>query len=678
GDPLDKPIRDVVPAYYEKLGLGDKNIAMSKRGEILDLHWGRIEQDGAALNGLGLALENLSGAIDANVREVGKQWSGESFDAFRTAMDKIRTTLDAYSAAAKKVGGILLEAMTQARSMYQDYASATQQSLSFTHMPPPDQWHKMDERTGVHLASVCVVPPPFCKKDDGAVTPILKDQFATTHQLASCEAESCEMNLERVRLMYTHLVRSGKDGREKIRKIVHDWCGATDQFKENVESVLKIAVDNVHALARSQAFSSLKVVGGTGDGQPTGGGDPGSDSGGSPAPGGGYPDGGAAVEPIVEPTTTPEPSPEPAPEPDQAQDAAAAEPPADPSEPTPPTDPAADPGAVTINDGDRTIGVSDKGEGHVNVTVTDASGTTRTYDLDFDAASGLLRSADGQPAPEGVEQVPARTDGKCVFQDGDVTITAQRPLFAPDQITLTVDDGTGKPTTYTVEFPDTPADAQPPATEAGAGDTAGAGSTDSTAGAGNTAGAGTTAGADSTVRAGTTAGADGAIPSGADPAAAAPATDSTAIPTHSATGTTGTAPPLTPTSASDPTSDSTSETGTRAAPAAAFTSDQANQLTSPQSAWSENARGSVSGVLSPDHPNGEAVLAAAPDDAQPDTGGMIGAGLPMIGHPGGGNAGEVGRAGSGWSVHGDLFDTGEPVHSMHGVLGDGDFERTDR
>jgi hypothetical protein len=33
---------------------------------------------------------------------------------------------------------------------------------------------------------------------------------------------------------------------------------------------------------------------------------------------------------------------------------------------------------------------------------------------------------------------------------------------------------------------------------------------------------------------------------------------------------------------------------------------------------------------------------------------------------------DTGRAGSGWSVHGDLFDTTEPVYSMHGVLGDED------
>jgi hypothetical protein len=78
----------------------------------------------------------------------------------------------------------------------------------------------------------------------------------------------------------------------------------------------------------------------------------------------------------------------------------------------------------------------------------------------------------------------------------------------------------------------------------------------------------------------------------------------------------------------------------------------------------------VSGVLVPDR-SGEAELAKAPDAAQPELAGMAGAGLPITG--GHANSGpEGGRAGSGWSVHGDLFDNGEPVYSMHGVLGDED------
>jgi hypothetical protein len=573
GEPLNTPIRKVVPEYYEKLELGDKNIAMSKRGEILDLYWGRIEQDGAALVGLGKALANLSTTIDTNVRELAAHWSGESYDAFTTAMGKIRTTLDAYAEAAEKVGGVLLEAMTQARSMYQDYATATEESLKFDWISPPDQWHKMNKDTAVDLAMDCPTVPLMCEKLDDQAVALIDGKFATTRQLDICKTDPCDDNLERVLIMYGNLVKAGSDGREKVRKSVRDWCDATDDFKAQIKNLLEIATGNLYKLSQSQAFSSLRIVGGAaGGGQPAGGD---GDDGGYPGSGGGdYPEGGGSTaEPIVDPTTAaaePEPMPE-------APETAVADPAVAATEPPPDA-------AVTITDGDRTIGVTDGAGGHVKVTVTDSAGVTKTYDLDFDAASGLPSQATDEEPAEGVEQVPARTDGKCVIQDGDATITAERPLFAPDQITLTVDDGTGTPNTYTVDFPETP-------------DTA--------------------------------AGQDEAPP----PSGAASTDDS---------------------------------------------DSQKSDLTAPQSSV-ENARGSVSGVLVPEQQGGEAGLAAAPDAAQPqhDTGSMVGAGMPMIGAPGT-SSGEGGRAGSGWSVHGDLFDSGEPVYSMHGVLGDDDAERDDR
>lgn len=556
GEPLDRPVEHLVPAYYDKLELGDKDIARNKRDEILGLYWGRIEQDGAALVGLGAALENLSETIRHNVDEVAGQWSGESYEAFKAAMDKVRTTLDAYKTGAQKVGGLLLEAMTQTRAMYQDYATASQESLAFDNISPPQHWHKMDERTGQHLANVCpcLADPqyslellPECAKNHDDVAPLLEDQFVTTLQLERCEADPCEHNVERVRLMYGNLVRHGKEGRESIRTRVREWCDATDDFKKKIEGVLDVAVGNVYTLAQSQAFSSLRIVGGG-----AGGGQGDVSTGGNPV-------GGPSAEPIVDPTTSAAPEPTPAPEstptpepaPEQpAPETAVAEP--APEEAVPSA------GAVTIKDGDRTIGLTDVGAGHVTVTVTDAAGT-KTYDLDFDAASGLAKSAEA-PVAHGVEHVPAHTNGKCVIQNGDVTITAERPLFAPDQITLTVAEGTGAPTTYTVDFPDEPAEPAPP--------------------------------------------------------------------------------------------------------------EEGNLATSPQASV-EDARGSVSGVLTPDRSDGEAELAAAPDGH--DAAGMVGAGLPLLASQGANNSGE-GRAGSGWSVHGDLFDSAEPVYSMHGVLGNDDGE----
>jgi uncharacterized protein YukE len=606
GEQLNKPIRKVVPEYYEKLELGDKNIAMSKRGEILDLYWGRIEQDGAALVGLGKALENLSTTINTNVGELAAHWSGESYDAFTAAMGKIRTTLDAYAQAAEKVGGVLLEAMTQARAMYQDYATATQESLKFDWISRVEQWHKMDDGSGFALAELCPDSSGHpCQKNNDEQRRILDKRFTTDRLWRNCAIDPCNADAGRVIIMYRRMVDEADDGRDKIRKRVRDWCDATNDFKEQIKSLLEIATGNLYKLAQSQAFSSLRIVGGTG-GQPAGGeGDVGAGDSGYPSSGGGgYPEGGGSTaEPIVDPTTAaaePEPTPE-QPAPDAAM--------ADPAVET--TDPAADTAtdaSVTITDGDRTIGVTDGDGGHVKVTVTDSAGTTKTYDLDFDAASGLPSQATGAQPADGVEQVPARTDGKCVIQDGDVTITAERPLFAPDQITLTVDDGTGAPNTYALDF----ADAETPDTAAGVA------STDQPQ-------------------------------------------------TGVAEGT-----------ADQSSSGAAQETPTEA-PAEPANDSQNDNLTSPQASV-EDARGSVSGVLVPEQPDGEAGLAVAPDAAQPenDTGSMVGAGLPMMGAPGTSSGDDDGRAGSGWSVHGDLFDAGEPVYSMHGVLGDDDADRTDR
>jgi hypothetical protein len=150
------------------------------------------------------------------------------------------------------------------------------------------------------------------------------------------------------------------------------------------------------------------------------------------------------------------------------------------------------PETVKITEGDRTIEVaSPDGQGHVKVSVDDGSGTPKTYDLDFAAASALADGStgmgtdgrpvavgpdgqpvasfgpDGQPVaavgPDGrpmspdaaAEHVQAGADGKAVIHDGPLTITAERPAGSPDSVVVTLDDGSGKPTTYTMDFADT-------------------------------------------------------------------------------------------------------------------------------------------------------------------------------------------------------------------------------
>ncbi|NRN64529.1 hypothetical protein GC106_17350 [Kibdelosporangium sp. 4NS15] len=216
-----------------------------------------------------------------------------------------------------------------------------------------------------------------------------------------------------------------------------------------------------------------------------GGGGP-VDSGGPPPGSGGPPPG----------STPPPPPPPPPPSTDDPKAV-------DPNAPGT-TDPSDVPGApvdggpgtntggetVTIEDGGKKISVtSPDSEGHVKVTVDDGTGQPKTYDMDFSQPTGqqpgigtpgagtpgapgtstpgqqepVQFGPDGQPvqtmpAPAGgdpaAETLTPGPDGKIVLEDGNVTITAEHPPGQPDVVLLTVDDGTGDPTTYTLDYSD--------------------------------------------------------------------------------------------------------------------------------------------------------------------------------------------------------------------------------
>jgi hypothetical protein len=592
GPRLNEAVRHLANGYLKRLGLGPETKATDERAKLLDLHWGRIEHDGAQLRGLGAAMTNFAEVLGANVTTLAEAWKGESYDAFAAAIDKVRRTLAEYGEAATVTGDGLVNAMSQVRELYRTFADdSADKHLNFGEVSPPEKWHKVgesEEYSTATLASSCpsdhgnslVLDVPDlvdvnydCVKDNDEQTGMVNGRWVTERRWEICKQDGCEESLDRVSIMYTNLVGQCQEAIDRIKGKLDNYFGAVDTTVDGVSQLYDAALGNVFTLANEEVFSSLRVIGG----QPAGG-DPAAQptdtgipvGGGAPVDSG-YPSGGgpvAVAEPMpTEPSPEPEPAPEPAPAPADtvAQEPPTAEAPVDQRE------------SMKIKDGDRTIGVaSADAEGRILVTVEDGTGTTKTYELDFLAASGLLadQPAGGEPGPDGVvpEQIPARTDGKCVIQDGPLTITAERPLFSPDSITLLVDDGSGKPRTYTLDFevPEPPQEAQ----------------------------AGTTAG-----------GSPGGMPV------------------------------------------------------------DAAHLTSPQG-WPGDQSGSVSGVLVPDQPDGEAHLAKTVDAATPDVTGMAGAGLPIMGGPSGGGSEGGGRAGSGWSVHGDLFDNAEPVYSMHGVLGD--------
>ena len=629
GPRFNDAIHDWANGYLEKFKFDDETRAMDERAKLLDLHWGRIERDGAQLLGLGSAMTNFAEVLATNVGNLGERWKGDSYEAFKAAMEPVHRKIAEYGNAATVTGESLVNAMAQIRELFQTFAEDSVRTHLHFEVSPPKEWHKVpsDGYQPMDLAAACSsthAADVMCLKMHSEQLGHVVGHWVTERRWQICKNDPCENNAGRVIIMYDDMVRECQAAIDHVKKKLDNFYGAVKTVTDSVTELYGIALENVQELGWAKAFQSLRLIGGqpTGGGAPVGG-DPyptGGDvapTGGDVAPTGGdvAPTGGdvASVSGDPGPAVAVEP-----PQPDPAEETApdGTEPADAGAEDAVAEDPAVDDGeSVKIQDGDRTIGVtSPDGEGRVRVTVRGADGQTKTYDLDFSAASGMP-SAEPTPAPDGVEQIPARTDGKCVIQDGPLTITAERPLFSPDSIQLVVDDGSGEPSTYTLDFED-----QDAAAPADGGPGTGPSDADATAGGGPGAGSSGAGGAE-----------EPAVTGPAQPAAA-------------------------------------DQTGT---PGPAGQSDAGNLTTTPQSTWHGDQSGSVSGVLVPDL-SGEAQLAAAPDAVESQVGGMVGSGVPVSNAPSSGGQESGSRPGSGWSVHGDLFDNAEPVYSMHGVLGDDD------
>lgn len=297
----------------------------------------------------------------------------------------------------------------------------------------------------------------------------------------------------------------------------------------------------------------------------------------------------------------------------------------DPGQPVPgqPTPGQGGKESVTIQDGDRTITVdSEDGSGHVHLSVDDGSGKPKDYDLDFDAGQG---QGTGQAGDQGSfnGDLAGGQDGKVTIHDGSTTITAERD-GGDGGISLTVDDGSGHPTHYDVDFddqsgtqdtPGNPDQAQQPApqhqdtTASSHSPDTGGGSGDSSASGGGGGGSG-----------------DGASGGGAGGGAG----------------------------------DSSGGTGA-----------DGNPGTSGQES---HQPGAVTGAA-PQSGNQGAQPAVAPAAAagpgQP-AGGMGGGGMPMMGGMGGGQGGggDQERGASQWRTEGNLFTDPDPAERFDGVIGD--------
>jgi uncharacterized protein YukE len=617
GDPLSKPIDEVLPAYDDKLDLKLNPKPGDKRREICGLVWGRINKDAARLNGLAAAIDNISSVIKSGKERLAHDWKGEAFDNFRQAVEKIETTLNDYAAAVKTAASDLQNAVENLQTLFGTYR---EQSLSshfkFDGLAKPEDWWRMSERDAEFLVANCISGHGFednCCYNDDEQLGIINGRLVTRRLFDRLVSWDCTDDPGVVIDQYRTTVGDAKEERSHVSGKIHNWYIATDQLKSDVDEMFDAALENLRKIAESKVFAAMSVPGAgpAAGGGPEAGGDPGpggGDTGGYP--GGGGPGGGEAAMP---PQSEPHPQPEPA----QVEPAAAPE----PAQPKP-AEVVSDGETVTIKDGDRSIAVtSPDGEGHVKVTVEGGDGQAKGYDLDFDAASGQPRDDAARPEP-GAEHVPAGTNGQCVIKDGPLTITAERPLFDPGTIKLEVDDGVNEPTVYTLDFEETSGDADQPATD--------------------------------------------------KPEDRAP--DAPGAKAHAEPATTS--PPATADASNGPAADvaPSGQPVPDEAPGSQPADGEQEQVTTPQAVRPDQPA-ALSGLLVPDQSTGEAELASASDDQAGDQAGSgTGTGaMPMMAGAGAGTS-DGGRAGTGWSVHGDLFDNHDPVYSMHGVLGEDDLE----
>ncbi|WP_026360229.1 WXG100 family type VII secretion target [Amycolatopsis nigrescens] len=112
---------------------------------------------------------------------------------------------------------------------------------------------------------------------------------------------------------------------------------------------------------------------------------------------------------------------------------------------------------LKVKQGDKSFEMSEPDQdGKMDIKVGDGSGPAKEFKLDWPEDGEKPGADDGKPGEDGVHR--PGPDGKIHVQDGDLKITAERPDGPNGPTVVTVDDGTGKPTTYTLGEEDSDGD----------------------------------------------------------------------------------------------------------------------------------------------------------------------------------------------------------------------------
>ncbi|HEY0806465.1 MAG TPA: hypothetical protein VGD84_15435, partial [Pseudonocardiaceae bacterium] len=243
-----------------------------------------------------------------------------------------------------------------------------------------------------------------------------------------------------------------KSAFDSITKSTHDTVGQA--FDAMNQGIAKINANPFSDLSGGiQVPKGSGSGSGSGHGSGSGAGSGGSGSGGGPTmpSGAGSGSGGGPTMPSGAgssgaPSVPPPPSPPPP-----------------PSMPTPPTVPpvtvpsaanTGTPETLTVQHGANTLTMTGpNSHGTMQLTTKDGSGQPKAYDIAFatpptPTPTPTASTAAAPASPAGVQHITPGPDGKAVIHDGNTTITATEQPGG--EVKVTVDDGTGQPTTYTL------------------------------------------------------------------------------------------------------------------------------------------------------------------------------------------------------------------------------------
>jgi len=471
------PVNDKVPGdslgRYGKINL--ENDINKRFDEQMGISFKNFVDDAKRLRDAYTKLNTLNGDSQSELNKVYKDWTGPAANAsYQYYSEKmsphVKNLLEYLETAPDTIETAVQNIFTACKDKANDVIQAYQNVHGTIGSATPDIAAKV-----VKLAS----------GDIGGQDEILEvaawvDATTGSNLESTIRADNCGLNDGNKE--YT--IRECKKWiRDSFNVDLHDnlyvnFKQACDDAFETVNSHYETL--NNYLKAYENEFGQLSAQGagnGGGGGGGGGGGNGGGGTGGGGSGGGGTGGGGSGGGGGMPNVDTPKPS-----DTGDQTDPSGGKPGGtdtpDPSTTDPnTTDPSTSPTAdqqetVTIKDGDHEIAVtSPDGQGMVKVTVDDGSGHPKTYTMDFGGPDAATPGTSGQPGQAGQPGTPGTPgtqsgdgvpgadqpiepgpDGKCTITDGDMTITAERPEGQPDTVVVTVDDGTGNPTTYNLDY----------------------------------------------------------------------------------------------------------------------------------------------------------------------------------------------------------------------------------